>query len=253
MGWDAYFESVYTRVDRQILDDDKKGYQGAYSLPDFSADFPGSQEELDDLAEAYQTVKGSLPKLMSHIPHSHQSDEERFIEAINKMIAAGDLEKLEQWTKTSTDQTARDKRAKSAAKEAAEAEKMAKELGVHEEFFGSGKKGKRKSDASGPVADDDDALKALIVKRQKQRSSGLDALAEKYAAIEAEAKAKKGKKGKSKKATDEDPELDGPPDVRCSLPRCTDAVKISDADFEALQAKMFGNKDGKKKSNKSKK
>jgi DnaJ family protein C protein 9 len=29
MGWDAYFESVYTRVDRQMLDDDKKAYQGA--------------------------------------------------------------------------------------------------------------------------------------------------------------------------------------------------------------------------------
>jgi DnaJ family protein C protein 9 len=176
----------------------------------------GSQEELDDLAEAYKTSKGSLPKLMTHIPHSHQSDEGRFIEAINKMIAAGDLEKLDKWTKTSTDQAAKDKRAKSAAKEAAEAEKMAKELGVHEEFFGTGKKGKRKSDASAPAGDDDDALKALIVKRQKQRSSGLDALAEKYAAIEADAKAKKGKKGKSKKVTDEDADVEGPPDVGCS-------------------------------------
>lgn len=28
MGWDAYFEGLYKRVDRKILDEDKKKYQG---------------------------------------------------------------------------------------------------------------------------------------------------------------------------------------------------------------------------------
>lgn len=152
---------------------------------------------------------------MEHVPHSQQSDEERFIKAINESITSGKLPLLDKWTKTSTDQKARDKRARAAAGEAAEAEKMAKELGVHEEFFGSGKKGKRKSDTGGPKEDGDDALKALIVKRQKQRSSGLDTLAEKYARIEAEAKAKRTKKGKN--VTDEDSELAPPPEVRRAL------------------------------------
>jgi len=28
MGWDAYFESLFQRVDRKMLDDDKARYQG---------------------------------------------------------------------------------------------------------------------------------------------------------------------------------------------------------------------------------
>jgi DnaJ family protein C protein 9 len=29
MGWDAYFESLFERIDRKVLDEDKARYQGA--------------------------------------------------------------------------------------------------------------------------------------------------------------------------------------------------------------------------------
>lgn len=32
MGWDAYFESLYQKVDRRMLDEDKKRYQGERRL-----------------------------------------------------------------------------------------------------------------------------------------------------------------------------------------------------------------------------
>jgi DnaJ family protein C protein 9 len=28
MGWDAYFESLFERIDRKVLDEDKARYQG---------------------------------------------------------------------------------------------------------------------------------------------------------------------------------------------------------------------------------
>lgn len=32
MGWDAYFESLFQRVDRKLLDEDKTKYQGMPAL-----------------------------------------------------------------------------------------------------------------------------------------------------------------------------------------------------------------------------
>lgn len=33
MGWDAYFESLFQRVDRKMLDDHKEKYQGELADP----------------------------------------------------------------------------------------------------------------------------------------------------------------------------------------------------------------------------
>ncbi|WVR09421.1 hypothetical protein IAU60_006488 [Kwoniella sp. DSM 27419] len=222
MGWDAYFESLFKRVDRKILDEDKERYQG-------------SEEETADLVSAYNSSQGSLPSILSHIPHSQHADEDRLIAKINELITSGELERTAKWTKTSTDTAAKTKRAKRGEKDAKEAEAAAKELGVWEEFYGSGKKGKRMGDdkadeGKGKEQDGEGALQALILKRQRDRQGGLSALEEKYKKIEEEArakkKAKKGKGGVKDMASDE-----GVPG-------------ISDADFEALQAKMFAKKGG---------
>ncbi|OXG76487.1 DNAJ domain-containing protein [Cryptococcus neoformans Gb118] len=213
MGWDAYFEGLYKRVDRKILDEDKKKYQG-------------SDEEKDDIISAYNSTSGSLPDILSYIPHSSHTDESRFITLINSLIADGELESTPKWKKTSTDEKARAKRAKAGEKAAKEAEKAAKELGVWDEFYGSGKKGKRQSDKNKEEEGGEGALQALILKRQRERESAFDAMEEKYRRLEEESRAKKkAKKGKGTKK-----ETEGMP-------------KISDADFEALQAKMFGTTD----------
>jgi hypothetical protein len=38
MGWDSYFESLFQRIDRKVLDDDKAKYQGASQSERPSAD-----------------------------------------------------------------------------------------------------------------------------------------------------------------------------------------------------------------------
>ncbi|WVQ72011.1 hypothetical protein IAR50_001555 [Cryptococcus sp. DSM 104548] len=227
MGWDAYFESLYKRVDRKVLDDDKKNYQG-------------SDEEKDDIISAYNTTSGSLPDILSYIPHSTHHDEERFVTLINKLIDSGDLDSTPKWKKTSTDDKARAKRAKAGEKAAKEAEKAAQELGVWDEFYGSGAKGKRQGDREKKQeGEGDGSLQSLILKRQRDREGALDAMEEKYRKLDEEARvAKKSRKGKGKKQDVEEP------------------PEISEADFEALQAKMFGRQDSeskpKKKSGRSK-
>jgi hypothetical protein len=104
-------------------------------------------------------------------------------------------------------------------KSAKEAESHAKELGIWDEMFGNGKKGKRKSDANedqkGPGGGED-GLAAMILKRQKDREGGLDRLAEKYRKIEEEERAKRAKgkgKGKGKGKKEEESATPGGPPV----------------------------------------
>lgn len=92
------------------------------------------------------------------------------------------------------------------------------------------------------ITDNQASLAALIQRRQVGRANVFSALEAKYASFESyeeeieieystssgSGKKAKGKKGKGKKQADEDP--------------------LADADFEALQAKMFGGKKAKAKS-----
>jgi DnaJ family protein C protein 9 len=149
---------------------------------------------------------------MEEIPHSQYTDEARFIKSINSLIDSGTLKSTASWKKSSTDDKASKKRAEKASKSAQEAESHAKELGIWDEMFGTGKKGKRKSDAKD---DGEDGLAALILRRQKDREGGLDRLAEKYRKIEEEERAKKVKRKKGKGKVQKD-EGGGPP-VRMSI------------------------------------
>ncbi|CAD6568429.1 MAG: hypothetical protein TREMPRED_004537 [Tremellales sp. Tagirdzhanova-0007] len=229
MGWDAYFESMYQRFDRKVLDEDKARYQG-------------SQEELVDLVTAYNSASGSFPRIVQSIPHSQITDESRFITSINELISDGKLSSTKKWTTTSTDDKARAGRVKAAERAAKEAEKAAEELGIWDEFYGSGHKGVRKGKGTGKGKENDgdngDGLAAIILKRQREREGGLDALEEKYRRLEEEERQRKRTKGKRGKVVAEE---DGP------------VLDISEADFEALQANMFPNDEAGKKPRKVRK
>lgn len=163
---------------------------------------------------------------MSQIPHSTHADEARFVAAIEAEIAAGRLKHTKKWAASSKDVSAAKKRKRAADAEAAEAENEARRLGVWDEFYGSGAKGKRVGDREGKKdtkGEDEGSLAALIRGRQTSRASNFAALEAKYAAVEG----KKKQKGK-KEAEPHPGELD-------------------DAAFEALQSKMFGDKGKKSK------
>ena len=86
---------------------------------------------------------------MQHIPHSTFEDEARFIVTITDLIKKKELRKFKKWDASVKDEKAKLVRQKQGEKEAKEAEEMAKELGVWDEFFGSGKPSSKKGRGKG--------------------------------------------------------------------------------------------------------
>ncbi|KIM87059.1 hypothetical protein PILCRDRAFT_95931 [Piloderma croceum F 1598] len=229
-SWEAYFEDMFERVTRGKLDEMKKEYQG-------------SAEEVDDIKSAYMETAGSIGKIMTYIPHSTHDDEARFIILITDFIAKGELVSLPEWESSKKDETSRLVRQKQGKKEAEEAEELAKELGVWDEFYGTGKtgrknKGKGKKDESADAEEEDhSALQALILKKKKNMDGFFDNLASKYAEPELKAKGKGKKRGKSGEAEPEEGESSQKKSKRGQAP-----PEIDDEEFEKLQQKLFGDK-----------
>ena len=252
-GWQAYFEALFESVTREKLDQMKKEYQGLvfhlwrYYYIDFTLRLAGSHEEIDDLKTAYEETGGALGDVMNHIPHSTHEDEPRFVIAISDLIAKGELSATDAWTASSKDEKAKLVRRKQADKEAKEAEGLAKELGVWDEFYGSGKAGTRKGKGKKKAKrgedeeeeeEDHSALQALILKkRQNAGTSFLDNLAAKYAEPEPRAK-----KGKRKDATPAGGADDESPRKRKKRDSDPEPKEIDDDEFEKLQQTLFRDK-----------
>ncbi|RXW20902.1 hypothetical protein EST38_g4975 [Candolleomyces aberdarensis] len=224
-GWEAYFEDLFDRLTRGKLDELKKEYQG-------------SQEEVDDLKKAYLETGGSIGEIMTHIPHSTNDDEARFVIIISSLISKKELKSTRTWVKSVKDEKAKLARKKEGEKEAQEAEELAKDLGVWDEFYGSGKaterkKGKGKAaDNSADAEGDVSALQALILKkRQKNADDLIDSLAAKYAP-----KAK-GKGKKRAREDDVEEELSSKKKSRAVTP-----PELDDEEFAKIQERLFGDK-----------
>ncbi|KAL5533091.1 hypothetical protein ACEPAF_4867 [Sanghuangporus sanghuang] len=223
-GWDAYFADLFDTVTKGKLDELKKEYQG-------------SPEEVEDVKRAYLEADGTIDEIINHIPHSTFDDEPRFIKLITQLIKEGELPASKAWDKSVKDEKARLVRQKQSQKEAAEAEELAKELGVWDEFYGSGKAGTRKARGKGKAkaddADEEDTavLQALILKKKKNMDGFFDNLAAKYTEPESRAKGKRGKK----RDNDEDDPSSGKKS-KAAPPN------IDDEEFEKLQQRLIGNK-----------
>lgn len=192
---------------------------------------------------------------MTYIPHSTHEDETRFVVAITGLIKKGELKSTATWRSTSKDEKAKMARKKLSEKEAKEAESMAKELGVWDEFYGSGKATGRKKarsktkgkDAEEDADEDHSVLQALILKKKEKNMDGFfDSLAAKYS----EPAPKAGSRGKSKKRSHDAAEDEESPKKK-SRPNVPPPPEIDDAEFAKLQEKLFGDKDKAKASSSS--
>ncbi|KAI0273617.1 DnaJ-domain-containing protein [Gloeopeniophorella convolvens] len=238
-GWEAYFEALFESVTKQKLDELKKEYQG-------------SSEEVDDLKAAYEETEGSLGDIMTHIPHSTHEDEARFVVIISDLITKGELSATTAWTKSSKDEKSKLVRKKQANKEAKEAEELAKELGVWDEFYGSGKAGPRKGKGKGKSKkgeqdegeEDYSALQALILKKRQNAGAFLDNLAAKYTDPKPRAK------GKRKSDADVEDAEESPKKRRRGAD--PDPPDIDDEEFAKLQQKLFSDKKDAKAGNSGK-
>ncbi|KAK4058713.1 hypothetical protein OIO90_000157 [Microbotryomycetes sp. JL221] len=177
--WKDYFEELW------------QGEVTTESIEKFASTYRESDEERQDLLNAYKTFDGDFETILMNIMCSTTEDEERFIKTINQAIQQKQLKKTKQWFKSTKDLKAKQTRRLKADKEAKEAEEYAKELGVFEKLKKGNDKGKAKSNSNGD--DDDEAgLKALIQGNQQKRMNALmESLEAKYGA---DAKKARGKK-----------------------------------------------------------
>jgi len=204
-----------------------------------------SLEEIEDLKEVYETTKGDLNEIMAHIPHSTHDDEPRFITIITDLIKKKELKSTPTWNSSSKDEKAKMIRKKGAEREAKEAEDLAKELGVWDEFYGSGKasarkRGKGKGKGRGKEGDgegdeDHSVLQALILKKkEKNTDTFFDSLASKYAEPSS-------KKSKNRKRDNDAEEADESPRKK-SRSHIPPPPELDDAEFAKIQQKLFGDK-----------
>ena len=155
----------------------------------FAKQYKGSEEEKDDVLIAYERHKGNMNQLYETVMLSSPADdEERFREIILEAIKNNDVESFKAFTHEP--KKSRAARFKLQQDESKEAEEHAKELGIHDKLFGS----KKQNGKSG--GNSEDALAAMILKRQadRQGSSFLDRLEEKYAGGSGSGRNGKGKK-----------------------------------------------------------
>ncbi|BGP46192.1 hypothetical protein JCM10450v2_002032 [Rhodotorula kratochvilovae] len=216
--WRDYFRELWT------------GEVSAQSIDDFLKTYQGSDEERADVLAAYEASGGDLDTILSTVMGSTVEDEDRFVALINGAIADKEIKATAGWRKAAKDAKGKERRRKAAEKEAKEAAALAKELGVHDKLFGAKGKGKGKAKKGDDAGDDEAALRALIQGNQAKRMNSLvDSLEAKYAGIEAKKASKKrtstggdGAKGKRSKKE----------------------VEPTDAEFEAIQARLDANRKG---------
>lgn len=169
----------------------------AEAIKNLSKEYKGSDEERDDVLAAYTDAKGNMDQIYEVVMLSNvEKDDDRFRKIIDDAIESGDVKGYKKYLNET--QASKDKRKTKVRDEADEAIQHAKDLGIHDKIFGDGNgKGKKKGN-------DEDVLKATIMKNQQKRGSFLDRLEEKYTNLE------KSKRKKSKKRADEkEGDLDG--------------------------------------------
>jgi DnaJ family protein C protein 9 len=177
---DFSWSEFYSEQFRDVISGD--------AIETFSKAYKGSDEEKDDLLNAYEDYKGKWDKIYEVVMLSNPlEDEDRYRTIIDAAIEKGDAKPYKAYTDETKKQ--KDNRMKQARKAGKEAEELAKKLGVHDKLFGGGKGEKKESGH--------DALAALIQKRQAGRENFFDHLEAKYA---------EPKKGRSKKRASEDVE-----------------------------------------------
>ncbi|XP_033109436.1 dnaJ homolog subfamily C member 9-like [Anneissia japonica] len=137
--------------------------------------YRGSPEELDELKSAYLKFRGDMEQILKNVMCCTYTDEPRFRKLLQELIAKGELEEFENFT--TEDKQKVKKRKKKAMAEEKEAEKVMKDL---------------------KVKNGDDALMAMIQKRQASRQQGADNFFAQLEAKYAKPKSKAGGKKKKK-------------------------------------------------------
>jgi len=147
------------------------------ALDKIKKEYQGSDEERNDILQAYDEYEGDMDKIYEYIMCSNVlDDDERFRKIIDEAIAAKEVRAYKKYTQESDSKKLR--RTKKAKNEEAEAMQLAEELGVNEKLFRTDAKTKKTKKGG----DGESALAALIQQRQKSREENFfDKFEAKYA------------------------------------------------------------------------
>ncbi|XP_040218219.1 dnaJ homolog subfamily C member 9 [Rana temporaria] len=137
-NWEEYWRLLF----KKITVEDIQAYEDKYI---------GSDEERADIIQAYTDFEGDMDSIMDSVIFADIDNEPRIREIIQKAIKKKEVPTYDDYVKEPKKK--RDRRRKRAAEEAQEAEEMKKELGLD---------------------DEQDDLKALIQRKQKDREKDLD-------------------------------------------------------------------------------
>ncbi|KAF9967827.1 hypothetical protein BGZ65_012899, partial [Modicella reniformis] len=116
--WDAYFRELWS------------GIVNESTIKEFEQTYRFSDEEKRDVIHAYVTYRGDMDGILSAVPVCTYEDEERFRRIIQSAIDAKVARKYKAFGGPVVDQKAAARRKREAEAEAAEAEKLWKELGL---------------------------------------------------------------------------------------------------------------------------
>ena len=115
MDWDDYWRLLFKKVTKE-------------DIVEFETKYKGSEEEAEDVKNLYEEHQGDMDKIMSSVLCATVDDEPRIREIIQKFI--DDKEVTAYKAFTSEPKKKQEARKRKANKEAQEAEKMAKDLGL---------------------------------------------------------------------------------------------------------------------------
>lgn len=214
-SWSDFYSAQF----RDAISDD--------AIDKFAAIYRNSVEEKDDVLAAYEQGEGDMDMVYESVMLSNVlEDDARFRAIIDEAIKSKEVPAFKAYTNET--KKSKNARVKAAKGEANEAEELAKELGIHDKMFGSGKdKGSGSTTKTGKKGKKDaseDALAALIRKNQQSRE-------ERQGNFFANLEAKWGGGGSSKKGKKRthDEEMDEPPEEAFAAVGARKKGKTADA------------------------
>jgi len=147
-SWEVFWADFYERVSTEKLDK-------------MAVEYRGSADEEADLMREYRDAKGEMGRVLDHMLFASVDDEVRFREKLQELISMGKLPVFGAFVREPSSKRAA--RQRKAAREAAEAEEHAQELGL-----------------AGGSSSLEAALVARIAEREKGRDAFVESLAARY-------------------------------------------------------------------------
>lgn len=115
VNWEDYWRLLFKKVTKE-------------DIIEFETKYKGSEEEAEDVKQLYELHKGDMDQIMAGVMCATAEDEPRIRELIQKMIDEGEVTSFKAFV--AEPKKKREARQRKAGREAAEAEKMAEELGL---------------------------------------------------------------------------------------------------------------------------